>query len=108
MPVSYTRNFSFTKGRPGIPRISDANLDIMDEELANAQAYPFVPNQPLPPTREFAAGNVGVEQRQQEAASKGYGVGIKTLEVGPGLVLRDQGDGCFIIELAKETGDVQS
>lgn len=27
------------------------------------------------------------------------GIGIKSLEVGPGLVLRDQGDGAFIIEL---------
>jgi hypothetical protein len=27
------------------------------------------------------------------------GIGIKSLEIGPGLVLRDQGDGAFIIEL---------
>jgi predicted nucleic acid-binding Zn-ribbon protein len=32
-------------------------------------------------------------------------VGIKSLEAGKGLVLRDQGDGQFIIELAAQQED---
>jgi hypothetical protein len=93
MGITYTKNFNLTKGRPGIPRIQDANLEIIDEALAEGLAYPFVPAQPRVPERD---GNGGVEDRQQNSIS----VGIKSLEVGPGLVLRDQGDGCFIIELA--------
>src|ERR1019366_620298 len=68
MGISYTRNFSFTKGRPGLPRVSDANWDLVDEELANAQAHPFVPNQPRPPIVAQSGGNAAVEQRQMPSA----------------------------------------
>ena len=103
MGISYTRNFSFTKGRPGLPRVSDANWDLVDEELANAQAHPFVPNQPRPPIVAQSGGNAAVEQRQKEySAASLVGIGIKSLEAGPGLILRDHGDGCFFIALALE------
>jgi hypothetical protein len=36
--ITYTKHFNFTKGRPGVPRISDANLEIIDEELAGRGA----------------------------------------------------------------------
>jgi hypothetical protein len=80
--IGSTDNFYLTTGRPIVPRIADENLRRIDELLAQAMAYPYVPN--------LLSG----------AEGKTVGVHIKTLEVGAGLVLRDQGDGCFIIELA--------
>ncbi len=78
--ISHTLNYNFTKGRPIVPRIADANLDLLDTILARIEASPYV--------LKGTDGEQTVGQR------------IQTLEVGPGLVLRDKGDGCFVIELS--------
>lgn len=93
-PLKETKNFHLTLGRPSVPRISDDNLQKIDDALAQAHAYPYVPNQ---------RKTWGVSASGHVITQDHTNVGIVSLEVGPGLVIRDlAGDGQFRIELDPE------
>lgn len=77
MNPNETLNYKFQKVRAHAPRVMQANLDAIDAALANIEVHPYA--------RSRKTGKL---------------TAVKTLEVGDGLILDDDGEGNFTISLA--------